>query len=67
MGKEMGMNWSQKAKSVIVILAIHPVMSLFPQVSHAAHLYSDIAHAPVHGTRSDFSGLFQPQQSFSVL
>lgn len=59
-GKEIGMNWSQKSKSVIVILAIHPVMSLFPQVPCAAHLYSDTVHAPVHGTRSDLSGPFQP-------
>lgn len=39
-------------------------MSLFP---HAAHVYSDTAHAPVRGTCLDFSGLFQPQQGFSVL
>lgn len=56
------MHWSQNATSVP--WAIHPVMSLFP---HAAHVYSDTAHAPVRGTCLDFSGLFQPQQGFSVL
>lgn len=30
-------------------------------------LHSDTAHAPVCGTRSGFSVLFQPRQGFSVL